>query len=404
MAYQANILRVMIASPGDVQEERRIVTEEIYRWNDANSIARNLVLQPIKWETHSSPQLGAHPQSIINDQLLQDADIVVAIFGTRIGTATEENISGTVEEIKRHVASRKTAMLYFSDVPVSPSAINPEQYAALQKFRSECQTTGLYATFDDREKFRLNFSHHLDIELNKAQYRWLTTPPIAGPPSSKALKPEALRLLRAAVLNKGALMHRDVVGGEELFAGTERFMNRDGRSIALWRGILKELVGSNLIEKKSASLYNVTAGGYAAVDEANANDERSPFAVHIAIGGTPERQLLVVETAKTIRLQRLEFLLSTDASIATQPMSDEGSKIDSPIMNDCIISLFNTPRPDRLAHDHSGPAKLRLTFLFKENPYQVILPIMLQPVFVGSTQWIRLIGSEDFQVLPVSNN
>lgn len=100
MSFQANVLRVMIASPGDVAEERKAVTEEIHRWNDANAAVRRLVLLPVKWETHTTPQQGDSPQAIINRQLLDDADIVVAIFGTRIGTPTEEYVSGTVEEVK----------------------------------------------------------------------------------------------------------------------------------------------------------------------------------------------------------------------------------------------------------------------------------------------------------------
>jgi hypothetical protein len=58
MSFRATVLKVMIASPGDVADERRIVTEAIHRWNDANAHARQLVLLPIKWETHSTPQLG----------------------------------------------------------------------------------------------------------------------------------------------------------------------------------------------------------------------------------------------------------------------------------------------------------------------------------------------------------
>ena len=78
------------------------------------------------------------PQAIINRQLLEDADIVIGIFGTKIGTPTEQYISGTVEEIKRHVARGRTAKLYFSDVPVSPSQVNEKQLALLRSFKEKC--------------------------------------------------------------------------------------------------------------------------------------------------------------------------------------------------------------------------------------------------------------------------
>jgi hypothetical protein len=154
MGFQANVLKVMIASPGDVAVERSIVTEELYRWNNANAVSRELILQPVKWETHRSPQLGAHPQTILNERLLLDADIVVGIFGTRIGTATTDFISGSVEEIKRHVAAGKLAMLYFSHVPVNPNSIDQKQWAALQAFKEECKTGGLYAEYASHEELR----------------------------------------------------------------------------------------------------------------------------------------------------------------------------------------------------------------------------------------------------------
>src|SRR5258708_7832894 len=154
MGFQAHVLRVMIASPGDVAEERETVTKEIYRWNDAHSVSRKLILQPVKWETHSTPQLGAPPQTVLNHQILEDADILIGIFGTRIGTPTEKYISGTVEEIKRHVAARKTAKVYFSDVPVQPSQIDAEQYRALQVFKEECRAGGLYASYKTLDGFK----------------------------------------------------------------------------------------------------------------------------------------------------------------------------------------------------------------------------------------------------------
>ena len=63
MGFQANVLKVMIASPSDVAEEREIVTVALYQWNNANAVTRKLVVQPVKWETHGSPQMGASAQS-----------------------------------------------------------------------------------------------------------------------------------------------------------------------------------------------------------------------------------------------------------------------------------------------------------------------------------------------------
>jgi len=104
--------------------------------------------------------MGAPPQTILNERLVSEADIMVGIFGTRGGTATAEFISGTVEEIKRHVTAGKPAMLYFSRVPVDPNSIDQQQWAALQGFKDECRNGGLLFEFDSHEQLRAQFGHH----------------------------------------------------------------------------------------------------------------------------------------------------------------------------------------------------------------------------------------------------
>lgn len=173
MSFQANVLKVMIASPEDVADERKIVTGAIYRWNDTNASVRRLVLLPIKWETQDAPQLGAPAQTFINRPILDDADIVIGIFGTRTGTPTKECISDTVEEIKRHVASGKTAKVYFSELRVAQKTFEQNQYALVQKFREELNGSGLSAVYENMQQFRDDFEHQLALEMNQPRYRWL---------------------------------------------------------------------------------------------------------------------------------------------------------------------------------------------------------------------------------------
>ena len=69
MPYTASAINVMIASPGDVQEEHEIIRRGIDDWNAAHSIDRSIVLIPVNWKTHATPQMGDRPQGIINKQL-----------------------------------------------------------------------------------------------------------------------------------------------------------------------------------------------------------------------------------------------------------------------------------------------------------------------------------------------
>ena len=52
MAYTATVIPVMIASPGDVTEERRIIREVIHEWNDINSALSKVMLIPVGKPTH----------------------------------------------------------------------------------------------------------------------------------------------------------------------------------------------------------------------------------------------------------------------------------------------------------------------------------------------------------------
>jgi hypothetical protein len=396
MTFQGNVLRVIIASPGDVAEERKTVTEEILRWNDANAFARKLVLLPVKWETHSTPQQGDHPQAIINRQLLDDADIMVAIFGTRIGTPTEGYISGTVEEIKKHVAAGKTAKIYFSDVPVAPSSLDPEQYAQLQAFRKECQSTGLYATFGSAQQLRTDFRHHLDLELNQARYLWLSSPQPALD-NAKDLSPDGIRLIRAAASTDGQVILQNTLAGYGLSAGSEEFMEPTPRSAAKWRAIVNDLTNGGFLEETApgSGIYQLSESGFKIADDI---ESKQPTEIELVIGGAPDAQYLEIKSNRVLRLSQLSYLTSSDASIAIQKLTEEGKEIKVKLLHEQIITLFNTPRPDKNFSDHAGPAKLRLRFVVNDHSDEIVLPVMLQPKFVQNTQWITLIGSENFQL------
>ncbi len=397
MTFQANVLRVMIASPGDVEEERKAVTKEILRWNDANASSRKLVLLPIKWETHSTPQQGDHPQAIINRQLLDDADIMIAIFGTRVGTPTQGYISGTVEEIKKHVASGKTAKIYFSDVPVPPSSLDPEQYAQLQAFRKECHTTGLYATFASVVQLRADFRHHLDLELNQPRYLWLSAPRPSTRDTANELSADGIRLIRAAASADGEVILQHTLGGYGLTAGSDQFMEPTPRSAAKWRGIVNDLTSRGLLDETApgSGVYQLSESGYEIAEDI---ESKRPTEIDLAIEGPPDAQYLEVKSNRLLRLSQLDYLTSSDASVAIQKLIEEGNDIKIKLLHERVTALFNTPRPDRSTFDHAGPAKLRLRFVVNDHPDEIVLPVILQPKMVQNTQWITLIGSENFQL------
>lgn len=148
MPYAANVLRVMIASPSDTTAARDAVEAAIYGWNIANSKSQQVILQPWRWESAAVPELGGHPQELINAQGVDNSDVVFGLFGSRLGTPTPDEVSGTVEEIKRAVAQRKPVHLYFSTAPL-PNDVDLDQLRALREFKAEIQEQGLLGEFGE---------------------------------------------------------------------------------------------------------------------------------------------------------------------------------------------------------------------------------------------------------------
>jgi len=277
----------MIASPGDVQEERNAARDVVYEWNAAHSHSTKIILQPVGWDTHSSPSMGDRPQAIINKQVLSHSDLLVAIFWTRLGTPTGQAPSGTVEEIDEHLKHGKPAMVYFSSAPVPPESVEAEQYKALLEFRKECAARGLVESFTALDEFRRKFSRQLAATINDHEYFKRTSseaqtveglarffPSLRkdsasahqAPHADTRLSKEAAELLLEASKDPQGCIHRlrDLNG---IDVGTNRrsFINKgDARSRAMWEGAVDELASKGFIKDvgHKGEIYEVSRAGY----------------------------------------------------------------------------------------------------------------------------------------------
>jgi hypothetical protein len=164
--YTANVVRVMMASPGDVEQERHIIRSVLEDWNIGHSERERLVLLPVSWHTHAVPEVGDRPQGLINTRVLSKCDLLVAVFWTRVGSPTGVAISGTVEEIEAHVKAGRPAMVYFSKKPVALDRVNMKQYEQLKKYLRRFQKTAIVDMFEDDHKFRERFGRALPQVIN----------------------------------------------------------------------------------------------------------------------------------------------------------------------------------------------------------------------------------------------
>jgi hypothetical protein len=269
MPFTATVLRLMIASPGDVAAERAIVREVVSEWNTTDGAHANMMLMAIGWETDVAPEMGEAPQTIIDKRLLANADLLVGIFWTRLGTPTAAYASGAVEEIEEHLKAGKPAMLYFSSAPTPPDSIDSSQYQALKTFRDSCKTRGLYSIYSDAEDFRRKFSRDLQITMSS---HGVVSPSASTQPTGArdSLSPDAVALLKAATADvSGVIMFGRYGAGVEISVGDTTF-NEDSmpRTVARWEGAIEELEKRGFIKAGSSAreVFEVTRDGYAAAD------------------------------------------------------------------------------------------------------------------------------------------
>ncbi|QGM93241.1 DUF4062 domain-containing protein [Methylocystis rosea] len=169
MSYNSRVYRILIASPSDVEEEREIVVRAIQEWNDLHSYNRKVTLLPLRWETHTAPEFGTRPQEVINRAIVDNCDLLVGIFWTRIGSPTGSAESGTLEEIDRVGKAGKPIMLYFSKVGVDPDLLEFPQLEKLKRFKENSYPKGLLENYKSLSEFHDKFARQLELKIRDLQ-------------------------------------------------------------------------------------------------------------------------------------------------------------------------------------------------------------------------------------------
>ena len=172
MAQTIQQLRVVVASPSDVQEEREIVSAVAAEFDHSKF---EVHLRVIRWETDSYP--GFHPegpQGLLDPLLkIEDADIVIGIFWKRLGKPTKSGETGTEHEINAAIESwtkKKSPdiMLYFSNQPYSPkSKKETDEWGAVFDFKEKLENQGqsLFREYAGPTRFRELLREHLRLYL-----------------------------------------------------------------------------------------------------------------------------------------------------------------------------------------------------------------------------------------------
>src|ERR1700733_1321416 len=160
MPREALEFRVVVASPSNVFELRKIIFEVI-RELDRIFEVQNITIRGLGWEENASPGIDSEPQRVISTQILRDYDILIAVFGAKLGSATSTDRSGTVEEIENAISKENSEMgmhrvqVYFRDKIDSISSISLDELQRLADYRNSLSERGiLYREFKSNDELQ----------------------------------------------------------------------------------------------------------------------------------------------------------------------------------------------------------------------------------------------------------
>ncbi|MFO0819020.1 MAG: SUMF1/EgtB/PvdO family nonheme iron enzyme [Pirellulales bacterium] len=182
------IIRVFVSSPGDVQNEREVLSSVVEGINTTDGQYRGFRLELFRWEKNTAPLVGPKPQPAVDAQT-PPYDIYLGIMSVRFGTPTDTADSGTEEEFnaaldKWQALGEPWIMFYFNDAP-NPKEVRRQlaQYTKVCEFRETLEKQGLVAGYEEVEGGDSAFRTKVDLHLRKVVHSIFPMRP-AGPRDS----------------------------------------------------------------------------------------------------------------------------------------------------------------------------------------------------------------------------
>lgn len=162
-------LRIVLASPSDVQSERNAVESIATELNSTIAKKRGMHIEVSRWETDAYPGFHADgPQGLIDPILkIEDCDLLVGIFWKRVGTNVNDSETGTEHEFNTAYAAwkanrRPQIMMYFSERPYTPRSVDEtSQWGRVLEFKRKFPKEGLWWSYNQKRDFERLIRNHL---------------------------------------------------------------------------------------------------------------------------------------------------------------------------------------------------------------------------------------------------
>lgn len=271
--YHSEVYNIMIGAPSDIIEEVSTAISVINQWNYINSEATNIVLMPLHWSINSYPTCGAHPQKSINKQLVSKSDLMISIFGAKLGTPTDTEASGTVEEINEHINAGKDVMVFFKLSIDDISSVDPQQLQKIQEFKDNIKNRALWCEFSDNDDFQKKLSEKIQLFVNEHWKNAQVFIPdiIAERRQPRLSEEEKQRLVDWTSSKSEVTCSFSSMGGYLYVIGNKQYQVNKGRENAEWEDFFKRLKKAGLIElekynKDGRPIYKLLKAAYDYVD------------------------------------------------------------------------------------------------------------------------------------------
>lgn len=282
MSYKAEVLRVLIASPSDVHQERDQIEKAIFNWNTVYSEETKVVLLPTRWENVPPSYRGDDPQQILNERIVNNADILIGVFWTKIGSPTANYPSGTLEEINQFIQQGKEVMIYFVNKEHSIDSLDLEQVQKLREFKKDYQGKGIYNTYDISKVVE-----HLYMKVTEYKGKIGVGEPELGGESpneqieNPELSPFESLILSGALTELELLLLKFIRDSNERFLGA-RWMAEDTlKKIENWQTVNKIDQGIT-VDNYEAILANLSERGVLEVSETTSYGNPRKFALPLS--------------------------------------------------------------------------------------------------------------------------
>ncbi|WP_223559360.1 hypothetical protein [Chryseobacterium lathyri] len=165
-----NLLRIFLASPGDVEPERKMIYSLKDEWDLLFGGGNDIKFEIRGWENYSYPGVGEDAQDVVNKTIKDDYEIFIGIFWQKLGTQTKRAASGTVEEFERAMTKFKQdkenthILMYFkTSTPDNINDINLEEFSRVKEFKNKISKEEgvLYKDFDNTDELKKYLSIHV---------------------------------------------------------------------------------------------------------------------------------------------------------------------------------------------------------------------------------------------------